>query len=84
MKLIYREDPVYPGWAKQARIPGRVHLTMLIGHDGTVQEARVISGHPVFYKAALDAVKRWRHEPPTIYGEPVEVEMSVTLDFKPD
>ncbi len=82
--LLSQEQPVYPTLARKAGITGRVHLSIVIGRDGTVQKARVVSGHPMFYKAALDAVKQWRYEPALMGREPLEVETSVTLDFKPD
>lgn len=82
--LLNQEQPVYPTLARKAGVPGRVHLNIVIGRDGTVQEARIISGHPLFYKAALDAVKKRRYAPALMGREPVEVQMTVMIDFKPD
>ena len=32
-------------------------------------------------RAALDAVVRWKYEPPTLEGKPVHVVMTVTMEF---
>ena len=62
-RLIYNVRPVYPELAKQAHIQGTVRLAALIGEDGTVEQLRLISGHPFLVKAAFDAVKQWRYRP---------------------
>jgi len=83
-RLLNRVEPVCPPLAKLAHATGLVHVVITIGRDGTVQEARDVSGGPIFYNAALDAVKQWRYEPALLNGVPVEVQMEVTVEFKPD
>src|SRR5439155_14818000 len=46
-KLVKQPKPIYPPLAKQARISGVVHLNAVIAKDGTIQDLKVISGHPV-------------------------------------
>ncbi len=46
-KLVRQPKPVYPPLAKQARISGVVHLAAVISKDGTIQDLKVISGHPL-------------------------------------
>ena len=72
-KLIRQPKPVYPPLAKQARISGVVHLTAVIAKDGTIQDLKVISGHPLLVQAAMEAVKQWVYQPTLLNGEPVEV-----------
>jgi TonB family protein len=79
--LLSRVQPVYPPLAKQARIQGVVHLTAIIGRDGTVQHLEVISGHPLMVPAALDAVKQWTYKPTFLNGAPVEVITQVDVNF---
>ena len=56
-------------------------LSALIGKDGTIQNLKVISGHPMLTQAALDAVKQWRYKPYLLNNEPVEVETQVQVNF---
>ena len=73
--------PEYPEDARSAGIHGVVILDIVIGEDGSVIEARVIRSIPELDQAAIDAVRQWRFEPTLLNGEPVEVEMNVTVNF---
>jgi len=79
--LIREVKPEYPPLAQQARIQGIVTLQALIGKDGSVQNLRVISGHPMLVQAAMEAVKQWRYKPYYLNGEPVEVETQINVNF---
>jgi len=80
-KLIYKPTPQYPPLAKMARIQGTVRLEAVISKDGTIQDLKVLSGHPLLVKAALDAVKQWRYQPTLLNGEPVEVVTEIDVNF---
>jgi protein TonB len=80
-KAIFHPSPEYPPLAKMARIQGVVKLQAIISKDGTIQDLKVISGHPLLVKAALDAVSRWRYQPTLLNGEPVEVETEIDVNF---
>jgi protein TonB len=80
-KLIFRPTPEYPPLAKMARIQGVVRLDAVISKDGTIQDLKVISGHPLLVKAALDAVQRWRYQPTLLNGEAVEVATEIDVNF---
>ncbi|MFZ0963466.1 MAG: energy transducer TonB [Terriglobia bacterium] len=80
-KLIFRPTPEYPPLAKMARIQGVVRLDAVISKDGTIQDLKVISGHPLLVKAALDAVSRWRYQPTLLNGESVEVATEIDVNF---
>ncbi|HXH48406.1 MAG TPA: TonB family protein [Terriglobia bacterium] len=79
--LIYGPKPDYPQLAKMARIQGTVRLQALIATDGTIRGLKVMSGHPLLVKAALDAVERWRYQPTLLNGQPVEVETEIDVNF---
>jgi protein TonB len=83
-KLISQPQTVYPPIARAARIQGSVVLQATIGKDGTVQNARVISGPPMLQQAALEAVKRYRYRPTVLDGVPVDVETTISFDFTLD
>lgn len=80
-KLIHRVQPVYPPLARQMRIQGVVQLHGIITRDGRIAQLRVISGHPMLVKAALDAVGQWVYSPTLLNQQPVEVEAPIEVRF---
>ena len=79
--VIRRVQPTYPALARQARIQGSVLLQAEISKDGSIQNLRLISGHPMLAPAAIEAVKQWKYKPYFLNGEPVEVETQITVNF---
>src|SRR5215467_7812267 len=79
--LIRKVQPTYPPLARQARIQGSVLLQAEISKDGSIENLRLISGHPMLAPAAIEAVKQWKYKPYFLNGEPVEVETQVTVIF---
>ena len=69
------------GPSKSARISGVVHLAAVISASGTIQDLKVISGHPLLIPAALEAVKQWVYQPTLLNGEPVEVQTQIDVNF---
>jgi protein TonB len=76
-------EPDYPEAAKASSQRGSVVLEILIGRDGTVQDAKFLQGSLVFARTAIDAVKQWRFKPYLLNGHAVAVQSTVTLNFKP-
>lgn len=58
-----------------------VVLEAVIAKDGSVNSLRVISGHTLLTRAALDAVKQWKYRPTMLNSEPVEVITTITVTF---
>lgn len=79
--LIKKVQPNYPPLARQARIQGTVLLQAEISKDGTIENLRLIQGHPMLAPAAIEAVKQWRYKPYMLNGEPVAVETQVQVNF---
>jgi len=79
--VVRRVEPVYPDLARRARISGQVQLEGVIGTDGRIRELKVLSGHALLTKAALDAVSQWFYRPTTLNGDPVEVIAPITVTF---
>ncbi len=69
---------------REAGREGRVPLEAIIGRDGTVLSVRVATAqvHPDFAQAAIDAVQQWLFTPTMLNGKPVEVVMTVTIEFE--
>jgi TonB family protein len=80
-RAISRTPPVYPPFARSARVEGTVELHAVISAAGTITSLSVINGPNVLRQAALDAVKTWRYKPYLLDNEPVEVETTVNVVF---
>ncbi len=80
--LLSDQPPIaYPPNAKGQQ--GTVVLQVLIGRDGTVQDAKFVQGSLAFARAAIDGVKQWKFKPYTMNGRAVSVQTSFTMSFKP-
>lgn len=80
-KLTTSVAPVYPSTARSMGIEGNVVISASIGLTGNVVSAKVISGPAMLRPAALDALRRWKYQPATLNGQPVAVDISVTIQF---
>jgi TonB family protein len=80
-RLISQQAPQYPDLAKTARIQGTVRLEAVIGEDGTIEDLKVISGHPLLIKSSMDAVEHWRYQPTLLKGKPVEVDTEIDVNY---
>lgn len=79
--ILSRVNPPYPPLARQARVSGAVRLEGIIAKDGTIQQLKVLSGHPLLVPAAVEAVRQWRYRPTRLNGEPVEVIAPIEVNF---
>jgi TonB family protein len=79
--LIHRVEPVYPMLPKQMGRSGRVELHAIIATDGTIQSLQVVSGDPMFYQSALEAVRQWRYTPTVLNGQVMEVDTYITVIY---
>jgi protein TonB len=50
--------------------------------DGSVQEIKVLSGHPILAPAAAEAVKQWKYAKTLVDGKPVAVVTTVDVEFR--
>ena len=81
-KLIYQVRPVYPKLAREARIQGTVRLQALIDEEGAVERLKLISGHPLLVKAAMDAVSKWRYLPARSQGVAMSFSIGIDVPFR--
>ncbi len=79
--LVQRIQPEYPYPAKMAHVQGEVVLAAVISKEGTIENLRVVKGHPMLVRGAIEAVSRWRYRPYILNGEPVEVETQIIVNF---
>jgi periplasmic protein TonB len=81
-RLISSVLPVYPMGAMHANVAGDVVIQTTIDKTGKVADMHVVSGSPLLRQAALDALRRWKYEPSMLDGQPVAVQMQVTIKFR--
>jgi periplasmic protein TonB len=81
-RLIRQVQPIYPILAKEARISGEVAIDSVIDEHGNVTQAKVISGNPLLVTSALNAVEQWKYQPTLLNGQPISVDLEVTVTFK--
>lgn len=80
-KKVFDVAPAYPQGAKDGKVSGAVILEAVIATDGTVKSIRVLRSNPIFDAAATDAVSQWVYTPTLLNGVPVEVIMTVVVNF---
>jgi protein TonB len=78
---VYQPKPVYPQLAVMTHTQGTVVLQAIIGKDGAIEDLKVLSGHPLLVRAAMDAVKTWRYQPTLLNSEPVDVLTEIEVRF---
>jgi TonB family protein len=76
--------PNYPALLYETKVEGHVVLDARIGTDGAVGELRVVTpAHPDLDAAALEAVRQWRFSQTRLNCVPIEVSMTVHVNFVP-
>lgn len=79
--------PPYPPTSRRLGEEGTVTVSVLVGTDGRVQEAKLqkSSGYPRLDEATLkQALRAWRFKPGTEDGKPVATWFSIKMTFKID
>jgi protein TonB len=79
--LRHRVEPVYPTLAIQTHKEGRVELRAIIATDGTIKSLQIVSGDPIFYTSAKEAVEQWIYKPTILNGKPVEIDTFITVVY---
>ena len=74
--------PVYPDFAKRARVQGTVVLSVDVRRDGSVREIRVQRSVTGLDDAAIEAVKKVRFQPGKAGGEPVDTTVIIPIEFR--
>jgi TonB family protein len=79
---ISAPDPDYTEEARRAKKQGTCILWLIVDSAGHPRDIRVIRGLGFGLDSkALEAVKQWRFQPALKDGRPVDVQISVEVDF---
>jgi len=80
---IHYVSPHYPKQARDLGIEGVVIMEATVDVEGRVSDVQVLRGiHPLLDKAAVEAAMQWLYTPTLYKGEPVEVLLTVTVQFQ--
>ncbi|HEV2468174.1 MAG TPA: TonB family protein [Candidatus Sulfotelmatobacter sp.] len=82
-RALISDQPIIPYPATAKGQQGTVTLQVLIGRDGTVQDAKFLQGSLAFADAAITGVRQWKFKPYVFNGRPVSVQTLLTMTFTP-
>jgi TonB family protein len=81
-RLLSQVRPTYTADALARRVQGSVVLAAVVMADGVPAQIHVARSLDVDLDAqAIDAVRQWRFDPGRLAGRPVNVLVTVVLDF---
>ena len=80
-EVLKKVPPRYPLAARFSEIEGVVFIQALVGTDGRVRDAFVISGAPGLRDAALEAIWKWMFKPARAAGKLTAVWVAIPVKF---
>jgi len=81
-RALFQPGPEYSEEARKKQIEGVVQLSIVIGTDGIPHDVKVEKGLGYgLDEKAVQAVEKWRFEPPERDGQPTEQKVAVEVSF---
>ena len=81
--VTYKVNPEYSPEAKAAKIQGTVTLTLVVDTLGRADDIQVTKSlDPGLDANAVGAVSQWLFKPGTKDGQPVDVGVTIEVNFK--
>ena len=81
-KLVHYVEPEFSANSKEAFVEGVVKVSTVVTTEGTASNCQIIHGlNSEEDKTALNALKLWRFQPGTKEGKPVNVRVTVEIEF---
>jgi len=83
-KCVYQPLPSYTQVAKDAKAEGIILLQAIIRKDGQVTDLKILKGLGYgLDESATDTIReKWRFEPGTLNGQPVDVMANIEVSFR--
>jgi len=79
-KVVQAVAPIYPKIARIAHIEGVIVISVEIGPDGKVSNARMISGAALLREECLATARKWLFAPSSNQTRTVELKFEFTVD----
>ena len=84
LKPLWRGFPFYPANLTDPKPTGEALIEFIIDRDGRVRLPHIKSAtQEEFGWAAATAISQWVFAPPRRKGEPVDVRVSIPIEFSP-
>ena len=82
-RVLREVKPVYTADALVRKVQGRVVLELVVNRDGRAENVHVVAGLDPggLDEQAIAAARQWRFEPGRLAGTPVDVAVTLVLDF---
>lgn len=81
-KLIHYVEPAFSSSSKEAFVEGVVRISTVVKSDGVPSDTHISKGLTSEEdQKALDAVAKWRFQPGTKNDQPVNVRVTVEVEF---
>ena len=81
-RVVHEVKPTYTADALARKIQGRVVLELVVNRLGRAESVRVVRPlDPGLDEQAIAAARQWRFEPGRLAGAPVDVVVTLALDF---
>lgn len=81
-KAVYTPSPEFSEEARRKHVEGTVALRLTVSENGDVTDAVVTKGLGYgLDEKALEAVRRWKFQPPLKDGQPISTNADVTVSF---
>jgi TonB family protein len=83
--ILRQEPPKYTSDAMRAKIQGIVELEAVVLSNGAIGDVRIVKSLDARYgldQEAIRAAKRWLFRPSTLQGKPVDVLVTLILEFR--
>jgi protein TonB len=82
-RLLHEVKPDYTEEARRRGTEGDVELEIVVRQNGSVGDVRILRGLGYgLDQRAIDAVRQWRFAPANRLGQPVDVIVSVSVEFR--
>jgi TonB family protein len=82
-RLIWKVEPKYTEEARDAKIEGKVVLSVVVTREGRADEIQIVQSlDPGLDQQAIQAVQQWEFEPATKKGERVAARATIEVNFR--
>jgi len=81
--VIHKVEPKMTPEAREAKVEGRVMLSIEVDKQGIARNIKVIRSMEYgLTESAIEAVKQWRFKPGMKDGKPVRVKAAIEVNFR--